>query len=977
MTLVELERLIRRIEEAMERPPADGLLPRLAANYNDVCRAAAQRLHQCAAMVAAGDEHQALQLAETAPALLDQLTLISFRRSPNWRALCRSQNLPAPDNFDIKPVRQLNELYAKGIDKDHALYREYRRAVMVNDDARALAVLRSITRLNSSDKNAATELARLEHKFRADKIHRLEKLVHANAPAREISEAAEELEHVPEAAESRAWIPAQTLRAAQLVEQARAARASLAIEDLQQILTKIPSVAHLLTDEDRKTVDELQRWSAADAVRRKEAAARRAAILELSETVERIEQQQLAPRKRTLQELRRAADTLDRAWRQVEQFRAEIAGDISTRAQKLRDTLRHQIDRRLRASRRLSFAIVLLIVGICLFTARIAYARQSASSQANQLRSLIAERRVAETQTALAKARHNLSTPALLNARAAATEFITRELDFKTVFDQRLAAIESYARAGFSNAPSEQIAAKFKAVQSAGEALAPEFRAAADAALTKAGASWREFLDQQRASASTRLAELLAPIESTAERDLQYSREPSQVASAAHTLTKQLDPARALVNAPLSELRPKQEVAFRFENLEARINKFARDATNWFNAQRQLSAATNLTSYNAALQLLAANGFTPEPQRATIAALAGQNLNDQSHIAPLLLPNGPASALTDPPRASRVPDEVLPAEREIQRRLRDDENIQSVSRLEIEIKELATDNPRRRRTVFLRGELQSRITRRSGQIYDPIENPAALQFVPKEMSSLDYSVEQPTPTPERELFDRAGLNRLIDSNTGQYQVSLLDALDAINQDRRASPLFRAWLFMNICEMIDAQPTQWAAIWTPALAPDRANLEHLAARQINSGDWFVPAANAQRAAALNAHFDRAALHSYSRQSAFYRRLLPKAAQSGLRVVGHINASGEPVLNDTRAHNSVWTLTAANQPPQMIFQSISPNARPRPLVQGMANSPLFTFAGNAGELINTTLQSLSLSAAAVNIPESLPPILRVTP
>lgn len=977
MTLVELERLIRRIEEAMERPPSDGVLPRLAADYNNVCRAAAQRLHQCAAMIAAGDEHQALQLAETAPALLDQLTFLAFRRSPNWRALCRSQNLPAPDNFDIKPVRQLNELYAKGIDKDHALYREYRRAVMVNDDARALAVLRSITRLNSSDKNAATELARLEHKFRADKIHRLEKLVHTSAPAREISDAAEELEHVPEAAESRAWIPAQTIRAAQLVEQARAARGSLAIEDLQQILTKIPTVAHLLTEEDRKTVDELERWSAADAARRKEAAARRAAILELSETVERIEQQQLGPRKRTLQELRRAADTLDRAWRQVEQFRAEIAGDMSTRAQKLRDTLRLQIDRRLRASRRLSFAIVLLVVGICLFTARIAYARQSAVSHANQLRSLIAERRVSETQTALAKARHKISVPTLLNARRDATEFLARELNLKNAFDQRLAALESQAYAGFSNAPPEQIASKFKAAQTADEALAPEFRTVADAALAKVRASWGEFLDQQRANASTRLTELLAPIESAAESDLQYFGDPSQVASAAQALTKQLDPARSLVNAPLPELHPKQEVAFRFETLEARISKFGRDATNWFTAQRQLSAATNLTAYNAALQLLAANGFTPETQRASVAALAGQNLNDQSLLAQLLLPNGPASALTDPPRASRFPEEVLPAEREIQRRLRDDENIQAVSRLEIEIKNLPTDNPRRRRTVFLRGELQSRITRRSGQIYDPIENPAALQFAQKEMSSLDYSVEQPTLTPERELFDRAGLNRLIDSNTGQYQASLLDALDTINQDRRASPLFRAWLFMNICEMIDAQPTQWGAIWTPSLAPDRANLEHLGARQINSGDWFVPAANAQRAAALNAHFDRAALHSYSRQSAFYRRLLPKAAQSGLRVIGYINANGEPILNDTRAYNSVWTLTALNQPPQIIFQSIGPNQRPRPLMQAMPYSPLFTLAVNPTELINTTLQSLSLSATAVNMPESLPPILRAAP
>src|SRR5438128_279265 len=110
MTLAELERLVRRIEEAMDTPPANGVLPKLAADYQGACRAAAQRLNQCAAMIGAGDEHQALQLAEAQPPLLDQLTLLAFRRSPAWRALCRAENLPAAENFDVKPVRQINEL---------------------------------------------------------------------------------------------------------------------------------------------------------------------------------------------------------------------------------------------------------------------------------------------------------------------------------------------------------------------------------------------------------------------------------------------------------------------------------------------------------------------------------------------------------------------------------------------------------------------------------------------------------------------------------------------------------------------------------------------------------------------------------------------------------------------------------------------------------------------------------------------------
>jgi hypothetical protein len=976
MTLVELERLVRRIEEAMERTPANGVLPKLAADYGAICRGAVQRLNQCAAMIGAGDEHQALQLAEAAPALLDQLTLLAFRRSPNFRVVCQSQNLPAPESFDIKSIRQLNDLYAKGIDKDHALYREYRRAVVLNSDTRALAVLRSITRLNPNDKNAATELARLEHKFRSDKIHKLERLVRGQAPVRDISIAAEELESVPEAQQSAAWIPAQIIRGAGLVEQAREAQRAAAVEDLQQILAKIPNVAHLLGEADRQTVEELERWSAADAARRKEAASRRAAILQLTEVVARIEQEQIAPRKRSLQELRASAETLERAWRQVETFRAEIAGDVAARAQKLRDTLRLQIERSLQASRRLAFAGVGVIVLICAVAAWFGYSRQSANALATRLRAAIADRHVAEAESALAQANAKIALPLLLNARRAASDFLQREHALKIESDKALASVEETARANFANASPEIISTEFKTARVANAALAPELRVSANATLSKFEAAWRDYVDRQRTAASARLAELLGPIESAADRDLQYSRGPQQVTASASALWKQLDAARALANPDLPELRPKQEALFRFENLQTRIDKFARDATNSFAAQRQLNAATNLAAFNTALQLLAANGFTAPTQRQSVAALAGMNLSDQNLLDPLLLPNGPASALAAP-RASSLPDEVLPAEREIQRRLRDDENIQNVNRLDIEVKSLPPENPRRHRTVFLRGELQRRITRRAGQIYDPIESPATLQFASLEMSSLDYSVEEPVSTPERELYDRAGLARLIDSNTGKYTMSLLQALDTINQDHRASPLFRAWLFMNICEMIDAQPVQWSAVWSPDYTVDRADLERLGARQINSGDWFVPAANTQRAAALNAHFDRAGLHAYTREAAFFERLLPKAAEAGLHVVGYINTDSEPVLNDAYAVGSVWTLIAPNEPPQIIFKSLSPNRRPQSQTRGLPLAPLFTLAANPTDLINSTLQSLGFSAAAVNAPESLPPILRAIP
>lgn len=303
-----------------------------------------------------------------------------------------------------------------------------------------------------------------------------------------------------------------------------------------------------------------------------------------------------------------------------------------------------------------------------------------------------------------------------------------------------------------------------------------------------------------------------------------------------------------------------------------------------------------------------------------------------------------------------------------------DENIHGVKRLTIEIKALPADDPTRVRTVYLRGDLQRRITRRIGQIYDPREKPDALHFAMMEMSSVDYDVQEPVQTPERELYERTGLSRLLDSNTGKYQTSLLQVLDETNRDQAASPLFRAWLFGRVCEMIDVQPVEWGAIWTPDFARDRTNLFQIGTRQIHSGDWLIPTKIAALAPALNAHFATAANHSYARQAFFYQRLLPKVLGTGVTLAGYCNIDGVPVLNPAVAGGPVMGFTDGAATATVIFDRVSPTEPSQPRAQPMPFSPLFIANPSARPMIDATLQSLGYSAAAVGIPETLPPILR---
>src|SRR5436853_7319720 len=114
MTFAQIERLVRRIIDLLGQPALETQAAKLAQDYADVGRAASRRLEQCALMIEAGQELQALQLAETPPPLLDVITLLSFRQAGEWRSYCQGHGLPSVEPFFDKYVRLLNTTYGKG-----------------------------------------------------------------------------------------------------------------------------------------------------------------------------------------------------------------------------------------------------------------------------------------------------------------------------------------------------------------------------------------------------------------------------------------------------------------------------------------------------------------------------------------------------------------------------------------------------------------------------------------------------------------------------------------------------------------------------------------------------------------------------------------------------------------------------------------------------------------------------------------------
>lgn len=171
--MMNIDRLLLRINAVLDGA-AEGFEARaLASEYAALAESVRDRMRQCASLIKAGNDNAALQVAEAPPPVLDLAAKLAFDRSEVWRAHCKENRLPLAHKLEDSLVEQVNALYSKEIGESHPLYRDYRAAMREHDDLRALGVLRSITRVNSSDKNAQTEFERLSGKLRREMLVRL------------------------------------------------------------------------------------------------------------------------------------------------------------------------------------------------------------------------------------------------------------------------------------------------------------------------------------------------------------------------------------------------------------------------------------------------------------------------------------------------------------------------------------------------------------------------------------------------------------------------------------------------------------------------------------------------------------------------------------------------------------------------------------------------------------------------------------
>jgi len=115
----------------------------LAEEYAGLCRDTNERLRKCTDFLSGGLLSEALNFAESDPALLEIASHLDFVGVEVWADLCARNGWTAPDTISGDAVQALNEAYTSNAALG-PLIKQYRRAARVRDAGKCVRYLRDL-----------------------------------------------------------------------------------------------------------------------------------------------------------------------------------------------------------------------------------------------------------------------------------------------------------------------------------------------------------------------------------------------------------------------------------------------------------------------------------------------------------------------------------------------------------------------------------------------------------------------------------------------------------------------------------------------------------------------------------------------------------------------------------------------------------------------------------------------------------------
>jgi len=975
MTLLEIERLTRKISTLPSQGGSSDIANKLAGDFAAACRGANHRLQQCEAMIRAGERHQAIQLAETAPSLLDLVTLLEFGQADEWRRFCGKAGLPVAERIEGRCVQILNECYAEGIATDHPLYAAYRKAVLTRNDEAALVALQSITRLNPGDTNGQSELERLDAKVLAVRLQRLGTMLSSSEP-QQVVEAVEAIEAVGFKARPKGeiWSRAGMIRCQYLLAHAESIQTTarwVEVLGLVELIRGIESeLKFQLPSPDSDRLRRLEQWAHGEREKDRRNREFSALLLELQGQIQRSEEKDTAARSVGLPELREDYESLHRTWRALQDHARPVpetpAGAFRKRVALLESEIVRRTTLRRRSLVAASAAAVVLMVVLVWF----GMARMRGQEFTSQLQAAMAKRETRGVEALLERVRTSdkglIGQGSVGAAVAAADSFLAKERSFRVNYETAFAKLPVRLEEDADGAAVGTVADALREAKSAYEVLAADLKAEAEPKVSAFERRWKQFLLQRGVEIDALLQGAIESAEAEATR-LDFRSRPEAAREHLASLSKQLEGIDRFESGFTNHVKLRSDLIQRAVSIRAKYRSYKGELQKIDDGLAALAKAQSPSDHASAVNLIASSEFSGAPEVAAAASVRSVDSSSERVLRSILgVTNSATWAFIKSARSTDLFPEIrMPAELDMRRRLIEDPAVNA-------------SHYRYRLWLSLLNNLSEEWITAGSLLQSGTWSEVMAWTVSKDADAATFSrkdygyfggqwklsptvpiqrLETLPQTREASAFGEVGLQQVWEAGNA-YGGPMLGVLDKLGTSRNGSPVFRAFLFCALVEFMEFQPDAWGLSFCPSAKAQVAQIRAIVGGSIRSGDWFLPSKSARWGTALEESMVQAGAFSFLEQAVANLALARAVSQDGLRYVGFAGLDGRPVI------------TIAPPPATIIGHAVDGKSVVRLTGSAKPLSALFTTVLSPEDY----LRNASLKSDSPSLLGALPPLFQ---
>jgi hypothetical protein len=587
-------------------------------------------------------------------------------------------------------------------------------------------------------------------------------------------------------------------------------------------------------------------------------------------------------------------------------------------------------------------------------------AHREARDFAGQLQAAIAQQQAHKVETLLERVRTEkrlLNADSVKVAVADAGTFLLKEHALLKNYEAAFANIPPKITGDPDAAQLAVIAGQLAAVRNALNALAPDLKTENEPGFQAFEAQWQKFLSQNSTAVNHLLDQWIATAENQCNA-LDYRSRPEKIATQTTALSGLVRKINDCESEFTNYLSLRGDLLERSIAVRARLAACDRELKKLDDGMAALRSAGTVKEFSRGINLIASSEFSNSPPAAAASAVQSLDVSDETTLRILLeATNAGTWACLGRETGRFVPEAVMPAERLILQQLNNDPAISSNHwRYRLWLDPDGTQTP----DWITVGPFYNSVGWKRIKAWSPSRFSTVVQFQDQDYGFFDgqyrlsptqfvYRLEDLGHLQETAAFYSVGLEKVLSGNNS-YAIPLLDVLDSIKDSREGSPLFRAWLFLRLTDLMKLQPDAWGLHFCPAAHADEVQIEKITGGRLDSGDWFNPSRVNSYGKKLEQFFDSKKSVSYAKQAAGLFALARAAAQSGLRYVGFVGLDGKPNFAGSSAPEEIWGYNSSHSQPVLLAMKVGAGSFQEP---AMPLSPLFAlerprkeFLANAG-------------------------------